>query len=224
MAYILSEFCANPSRLRSRSGKMGRTTSPSIGRAPVSLSRKRKKELRKLQDQANSLWESQQVLVGEAADVAREAGRQLGNYSREQVVPQCPGAVRPVRRSVCRQGRQGLEAGLDRQGRARRGRRRRLGAVGVGCRERHPRSPPARARAARRGTYAKNADKYGARRPSGCAEARCRPLKQGIGAGGVIAIILGVAAALGVLYAAWQTLRADDELWVADDPLRAPDA
>ena len=40
----------------------------------------------------------------------------------------------------------------------------------------------------------------------------------------VIALILGVAAAAGVLYAAWQTLRADDELWVADDPLRAPDA
>ena len=50
------------------------------------------------------------------------------------------------------------------------------------------------------------------------------PPKQGIGAGGVIAIILGIAAAVGVLYAAWQTLRADDELWVADDPLRAPDA
>ena len=50
------------------------------------------------------------------------------------------------------------------------------------------------------------------------------PAKSGIGAGGVIAIILGVAAAAGVLYAAWQTLRADDELWVADDPLRAPDA
>ena len=50
------------------------------------------------------------------------------------------------------------------------------------------------------------------------------PKKSGIGAGGVIAIIFGVAAALGVLYAAWQTLRADDELWVADDPLRAPDA
>ena len=50
------------------------------------------------------------------------------------------------------------------------------------------------------------------------------PAKSGMGAGGVIAIILGVAAALGILYAAWQTLRADDELWVADDPLRAPDA
>ena len=34
---------------------------------------------------------------------------------------------------------------------------------------------------------------------------------------------VGIAAA-GVAYAAWQTLRADDELWVADDPLRAPDA
>ena len=52
---------------------------------------------------------------------------------------------------------------------------------------------------------------------------QCR-VKTGLGAGGVIAIILGVAAALGILYAAWQTLRADDELWVADDPLRAPDA
>ena len=35
---------------------------------------------------------------------------------------------------------------------------------------------------------------------------------------------VGVVAAAGVAYAAWQTLRADDELWVADDPLRAPDA
>ena len=53
----------------------------------MSLNRKRKKELRKLQSQANNLWESQQVLVGEAANIAREAGRQLGNFGREQVVP-----------------------------------------------------------------------------------------------------------------------------------------
>jgi len=54
----------------------------------VSLSRKRKKELRKLQSQANNLWEAQQVLVGEAASVAREARRQLGHFGREQVAPQ----------------------------------------------------------------------------------------------------------------------------------------
>ena len=50
------------------------------------------------------------------------------------------------------------------------------------------------------------------------------PQKSGPGLGSIIAIILGAAAAVGVLYAAWQTLRADDELWVADDPLAAPDA
>ncbi|HZU92040.1 MAG TPA: DNA helicase, partial [Microbacterium sp.] len=53
----------------------------------MSLSRKRKKELRRLQDEATQLWENQQVLVGHAADVAREAGRQLGHFNREQVVP-----------------------------------------------------------------------------------------------------------------------------------------
>jgi hypothetical protein len=47
---------------------------------------------------------------------------------------------------------------------------------------------------------------------------------KGPGVGSVIAIILGAAAAVGVLYAAWQALRADDELWVADDPLSAPNA
>ena len=68
-------------------------------------------------------------------------------------------------------------------------------------------------------------EKYGkqATRKFRASPPSSRP-RRGIGAGGVIAIILGVAAALGVLYAAWQTLRADDELWVADDPLRAPDA
>ena len=48
---------------------MGRTTSPVDWEGPVSLSRKRKKELRKLQTQANSLWEAQQVLVGEGQQV-----------------------------------------------------------------------------------------------------------------------------------------------------------
>src|SRR3546814_15804712 len=47
----------------------------------VSVSRKRKKELRKLQEQASKLWESQQVLLGESANVAREAGRQPGNFA-----------------------------------------------------------------------------------------------------------------------------------------------
>ena len=50
-----------------------------------------------------------------------------------------------------------------------------------------------------------------------------QPKKKG-GAGAVIALILGIAAAGVMFYVGWQTLRADDELWVADDPLASPDA
>ena len=73
------------------------------------------------------------------------------------------------------------------------------------------------------GKYQKKAEKYG-KKAARQLTVSTAPKKKSMGAGGVIALILGVAAAAGVLYAAWQTLRADDELWVADDPLRAPDA
>ncbi len=188
----------------------------------MSLSRKRKKELRKLQDTANKLWDSQQVLVGEAASVAREAGRQLGNYGREQVAPTVKDkyeryAAPAVDRTVTF-GKHVFEDGV-------------VPAVGgvVG----HAMSVwdsanDTRSRlAAGRGfaspdlaTYRKRANKYGAKATKKLA-ARVEP-KRGIGAGGVIAIILGAVAAVGVVYAAWQTLRADDELWVADDPLATP--
>lgn len=41
--------------------------------------------------------------------------------------------------------------------------------------------------------------------------------KKGIGFGGVALIVVGVVAVAGAAYAAYQTLRADDDLWVADD-------
>lgn len=163
----------------------------------ISLSRKRKKELRKLQGHAADLWEAQQHLMGEAADVAREAGRQLGHFNREYVVPtvnaQYDARVRPV---------------VDR-----------------GVKIVNDRIVPVVGAAA--GTAISVLDAANAKR---LEIARGRgfvpepPKKSGIGAGGIIAILLGVAAAVGIAYAAWQTLRADDELWVADDPLAAPDA
>ncbi|MES1169163.1 MAG: hypothetical protein ABUL47_00575, partial [Leifsonia sp.] len=42
------------------------------------------------------------------------------------------------------------------------------------------------------------------------------PPKKSAGPGRYILIGLGVVAALGVAYAAWQTLRADDDLWIED--------
>lgn len=188
-----------------------------IREGPVSLSRKRKKELRKLQNQANSLWESQQVLLGQAGDVAREAGRQLGNYNREQVVPTVQHTYEkgvatsqrvyndklvPAAAGIIGSALSVWDAANDKRERLAAGRG--FGGFDVSALQ-------------------KNASKYGKKAAKNLTVAVDAP-KKGIGAGGVIAIILGVAAAAGVIYAAWQTLRADDELWVADDPLRAPDA
>jgi hypothetical protein len=193
----------------------------------VSLSRKRKKELRKLQNHATKVWESQQVLVGEAANVAREAGRQLGHYNREQFVPAVQSgyeryAAPYVDRGV-KVSKKVLSENVVPAAGALVG-----GALSVWDAANDTRSRIASGRGISidAATYQKKAAKYGkkATRTLAGKLSALEPKKKGIGAGGVIAIILGVVAAGGVLYAAWQTLRADDELWVADDPLRAPDA
>jgi hypothetical protein len=193
----------------------------------VSLSRKRKKELRKLQTQATNLWESQQVIVGEAANVAREAGRQLGNYNRETLVPQARDTYHRYAAPYVDRGLAVTKDVLEKK----------LvptaGAVVGQALSAWDAASETRARlAAGRGFGDFDPAQFAriAKRRGGNASARLSAQiaaiepKKRIGAGGVIAIIFGAAAALGVLYAAWQTLRADDELWVADDPLRAPDA
>jgi hypothetical protein len=194
----------------------------------VSLSRKRKKELRKLQDQASKLWESQQVLVGEAASVAREAGRQLGNYNREQVVPQVQETYGKYAAPYVDRGVKVTKQVLnDRIVPA-------AGAVVGSALSVWDAANDTRQRlAAGRGVpqfdwsdFAHRAEKYGKAASKSLSKKVAVvevPKKEGMGASGIIAILIGLAAAAGVLYAAWQTLRADDELWVADDPLRAPD-
>lgn len=166
----------------------------------VSVSRKRKKELRRLQEDANHLWEAQQVLVGHAADVAREAGRQLGNFGREQVGPVVQDTINRRVAPVVDQGvRFGRHVVDDKV----------VPIVGGVV-----------------GTALNAWDVANAKRNGVLSKVRKAtvPEKKGPGLGAVIALLLGAAAAVGVLYAAWQTLRADDELWVADDPLSAPDA
>nr|WP_315266592.1 DNA helicase [Microbacterium lemovicicum] len=194
----------------------------------MSLSRKRKKELHKLQSKLNDLWESQQVLVDQAGHAVRDAGRQLGNYGREEIVPTVRGAYGKYAEPVIDRSAQVSRRVLSDKvipG---------AGAVVGSALSIWDAAGDTRARlAAGKGLslpdgkkYAKRADKYGkqATRKLSAQLSRLEPKKKGMGAGGVIAILLGVAAAAGVAYAAWQTLRADDELWVADDPLRAPDA
>lgn len=192
----------------------------------MSLSRKRKKELRKLQNQASQLWDSQQVLLGESATVAREAGRQLGHYGREHVVPTVQANYERYAAPYVDKGVKFSQHVLTDKVVPT------AGAVVGSALSVWDAANDTRARlASGRGfempdtkKYAKKAEKYGKKATKAIAGRVPQPHRQGIGAGGVIAIILGAAAAIGVVYAAWQTLRADDELWVADDPLRAPDA
>lgn len=191
----------------------------------MSLSRKRKKELRKLQNQATTLWESQQVLLGQAGDVAREAGRQLGNYNREQVVPGVQHTYEKYAAPYVSQGLQTSKKVYNKNIVPAAGAV--IGsALSVWDAANEKRSDLASGRGFGSVDIAalqKKAEKYGKKASKHLAVSTA-PAKKGMGAGGVIAILLGIAAAAGVVYAAWQTLRADDELWVADDPLRAPDA
>jgi hypothetical protein len=174
----------------------------------VSLSRKRKKQLRRLQKDANQLWEAQQELVGHAAGVAREASHQLGHSYREQVVPVVQDAYnRRVAPVVDRGVKIGKHVVDDKVvpivggvvGTA-------LSAWDVANNKRHGIVAPV------------------SKKIKKAQKAHQKKQQQSSGLGSIVALILGAAAAAAVLYAAWTALRADDELWVADDPLSAPDA
>lgn len=156
----------------------------------MSLSRKRKKELRKLQREASNVWAAQQELLTEAGDLARNAGRQLNNYGREQIAPAINANYERYAAPIVDRSRRALTNAA--------------GAV-VGS--------ALSVWDAAEQTRAKLGAKYGHQ------QIVVPVKKRGIGAGGVIAIVAGVAVTAAVAYAAWQTLRTDDELWVADDPI-----
>nr|WP_206686942.1 DNA helicase [Microbacterium invictum] len=171
------------------------------------------------------MWEDQQVLLTQAGSVAREAGRQLGTYNREYVQPVVQQkyeryAAPYVDHSVKTSKRVYNETLVPAAGAV-------VGsALSVWDAANDTRARLAAGRGVAPVDFAdvqKRAEKHGkaAARRFGVQEV---PAKKGLSAGAVIALVFGIGAALGVLYAAWQTLRADDELWVADDPLRAPDA
>ncbi|WP_345751699.1 DNA helicase [Microbacterium rhizophilus] len=170
----------------------------------MSLSKKRKKELRKLQESAAHLWEAQQVVLAGAGDVARQAGRQVGHLNREQIAP-----------VIDRKYHEYLEPVVDRV------------APHVDSSRKaskafiDKRVVPVVGGAVGKALSAWDVANETRLKLSGHAPV-VQPKKRS--AGPIIALVLGIAAAAAVLYAAWQTLRADDELWVADDPLASPDA
>jgi hypothetical protein len=169
---------------------------------PMSLTRKRKKELNRLRSSAEDLWGQQQVLLDQANAVAREASRQAGFLAKEHVVPRMQEGfdsyVRPV------SGATGKLAGNAKD----RFVTDVIPAVGsaIGTAMTvvdHARDARARNLVAAKKTYKKSAAAVSS--------------DDGGGAGRYVAIAIALIAAVGVLYAVWQTFRADDELWVADE-------
>lgn len=164
----------------------------------MKLSRKRRRELRKLRSEAQELLDQQMVVLGNAGTVLKRAGNQVHRLSDEHVAPYVHDAVERVRPTVDR--------GVASARRAARTVKRVTAPVVAGALAQTIRaldeidSPKAAAQI--RG--------FGQR--TGYLDA---PKKRGIG--GIIAIGFGVAAAVGVGYALWQAFRDDEELWIAPE-------
>ena len=171
----------------------------------MGLSRKRQRELKRLKRSAEELWDEQREAIEHASAVLRDARRQASNYAREEVGPRVRDAyednVRPAFETGSGAARRGASAARER-----------FsddvlpaisGAVGSALAMLEAAKDP------RVRDVVKRVSRAGQR--VGIVD----PPKSA-GPGRYILIGLGVVAFAGIAYAAWQTLRADDDLWIED--------
>jgi hypothetical protein len=167
------------------------------------LSRKRQRELKRLRRSAEQLWDEQRDAIEHATDVLRDARRQASNYAREEVAPRVRDTyedrVKPAVSSGFAAGRSAASTARER-----------FsddvlpaisGAVGSALAVLEAAKDPRVRDVVRRATAAGQ-------------RAGVVPAQKSTGPGRYILVGLGVVAVLGVAYAAWQTLRADDDLWI----------
>ena len=171
----------------------------------MALSRKQKKELKKFKKHAVDVWSQQREVFSHAGQVVGDARDHGVKYANKNVVPRVKHAIDDnVRPAVS----QGLSAGTH-------------VATKAQDRFKHDLYPAVT-------SYlngldlvndpkVKKAVKSAKKKGSKVASKYVPQKKTGPGVGGVLLIGLGVVALGGLVFAAVQTLRADDELWVADD-------
>jgi hypothetical protein len=175
----------------------------------MGLSRKRQRELKRLKRSAEGLWDEQRDAIEHATEVLKDARRQAANYAREEVGPRMRDTyedrVRPAMRDGLRAGRSAASWGRER-----------LaddvfpaisGAVGSALAMLEAAKDP------RVRDVVRRVSSVGLR--AGERTGLVQP-KRSAGPGRYILVGLGVVAAAGIAYAAWQTLRADDDLWIED--------
>ncbi|WP_017792679.1 hypothetical protein [Leucobacter salsicius] len=165
----------------------------------MKLSRKRRRELRRLKGTAQELLDQQRVVLGHAGLVLQEAGHQARQLSDEHLAPRVDETLEAVRPTVDR-GVASARRAADSV--------RRVSAPFVAS---------ALARTIRTLDELDNPQAAKQVRGFGERSGYLKAEKKKKGAGGVIALGLGIAAAAGVGYALWQAFRTDDELWIAPE-------
>ncbi|TBN58151.1 hypothetical protein EYE40_12555 [Glaciihabitans arcticus] len=180
----------------------------------MGLSRKRQREFTKLKRQAEELVHDQRDVLEHATRVVRDASRQAANYAREDVAPRVKDTyedrIRPVVNTGVSATRHAATSTRDKfvddvfpavtsaLGSAL--------AVIEAAKSPHVREALGRATK----SAAKTANAVGVK--TGLVQQKSGP-------GKYILIGIGVVAFAGIAYAAWQTLRADDDLWIDDEEL-----
>jgi len=167
----------------------------------MALTRKRQRELNRLKGQAEDLWDDQKEVLERANRVLRSASR----HAREEVSSRgrdvYDSRVRPAVASGFAAGRERLVDDVFPAVSSALG-----SALAILEAAKNPdvRAALGRATSAGRSVAAR----------AGIGKEKAAP-----GPGRYILIGVGIVAAAGIAYAAWQTLRADDDLWIDDDEL-----
>jgi len=159
----------------------------------MALSRKRQRELKRLKRDAERLWDEQREAIDHATLVLKDARRQASNYAREEVGPKVLeglGAARGVASNAGERLTHDVLPAIT-------------GTIGSAL------AVLEAVKDKRVRDVVRKATSVGQK--VGIVE---KPKSSGPGK--YILIGLGVVAVAGIAYAAWQTLRADDDLWIED--------
>lgn len=160
----------------------------------MALSRKRQRELKRLKRDAERLWDEQREALEHATDVLKDARRQAANYAREEIAPRVGEGVGSARRAVGSARDRFVDDVLPAIS----------GTIGSALAVLEAAKNPQVREVVRKVSSA------------GQKAGIVTMPKKSSGPGKYILIGLGVVAVAGVAYAAWQTLRADDDLWIED--------
>lgn len=177
----------------------------------MALSRKHQREIDRIRNDAGELWEDQKEVLERAERVLRAAGRHARSEAVSRGRDAYDSRVRPAVASGLAAGRGAASAGRERLTDDV------LPAVSSALGSalailEAARNPDVRAALGRATSLGRSAASR-----VGIVKSKPSP-----GPARYILLGVGIVAAAGIAYAAWQTLRSDDDLWIDDEELTEP--